>query len=111
MARTFGLAYRLDLATRPAKKLGSDATWDTAERALERALERRGITYRVDQGGGAFYGPKIDVKFNDAIGREWQGATIPLDYELPDRVQLEYTGAGNPPPRPLVVPRPGYGTL
>src|SRR5207249_71381 len=76
LGRTFGLAYRLDLATRPAKKLGDDATWGQAERALEEALKRRGVTYRIDQGGGAFYGPKIDVKFNDAIGREWQGAGI-----------------------------------
>src|SRR5213594_3315881 len=111
MARTFGLAYRLDLATRPAKKLGSDATWDTAERALERALQRRGITYRLDQGGGAFYGPKIDVKFNDAIGREWQGATIQLDYELPERFQLEYTGADNKPHRTIMMHRAIFGTL
>src|SRR5713226_5197515 len=111
MARTFGLAYRLDLATRPAKKLGSDATWDTAERALERALQRRGITYRVDQGGGAFYGPKIDVKFNDAIGREWQGATIQLDYELPERFGLEYTGEDNRPHRPVMIHRAIFGTL
>src|SRR5207247_1317842 len=60
LGKTFGLAYRLDLATRPAKKLGSDASWDQAERALEQALKRRGLTYRLDQGGGAFYGPKID---------------------------------------------------
>src|SRR6058998_1971318 len=111
MGKTFGLQYRLDLATRPAKKLGSNATWDTAERALERALQRRGITYRVDQGGGAFYGPKIDVKFNDAIGREWQGATIQLDYELPDRFQLEYAGADNRPHRPVMIHRAIYGTL
>src|SRR3989449_1821228 len=79
MARTFGLAYRLDLATRPAKKLGSDATWDTAERALQRALQRRGITYRGDQGGGAFYRPKIDGKFKDAVRREGPGGPLPLD--------------------------------
>src|SRR2546425_3546662 len=76
LGKTFGLSYRLDLATRPDKKLGTDATWDQAERALEQALKNRGATYRIDQGGGAFYGPKIDIKFNDAIGREWQGATI-----------------------------------
>src|SRR5439155_918724 len=80
LGKTFGLSYRLDLATRPDKKLGTDATWDQAERALEQALKHRGATYRVDQGGGAFYGPKIDIKFNDAIGREWQGATIQLDF-------------------------------
>src|SRR5439155_1210724 len=92
LGKTFGLSYRLDLATRPDQKLGSDATWEQAERALEQALKRRGLTYRIDQGGGAFYGPKIDVKFNDAIGREWQGATIQLDFELPERFRLEYAG-------------------
>ena len=111
MGKTFGLSYRLDLATRPAKKLGTDAMWDVAERGLEQALKRRGITYRLDQGGGAFYGPKIDVKFNDAIGREWQGATIQLDYELPERFQLEYTGADNKPHRPVMIHRAIYGTL
>jgi threonyl-tRNA synthetase len=111
LGKTFGLSYRLDLATRPAKKLGSDAMWDVAERGLEQALKRRGITYRMDVGGGAFYGPKIDVKFNDAIGREWQGATIQLDYELPERFQLEYTGADNAPHRPVMIHRAIYGTL
>src|SRR3989441_2239303 len=85
MGKTFGLQYRLDLATRPDKKLGDDRMWEVAEKALESALKRRGLTYRMDVGGGAFYGPKIDIKFNDAIGREWQGATIQLDYELPER--------------------------
>ncbi len=111
LGKTFGLSYRLDLATRPAKKLGDDAAWDVAERGLEQALKRRGATYRVDQGGGAFYGPKIDVKFNDAIGREWQGATIQLDYELPERFKLEYTGDDNRPHRPVMIHRAIYGTL
>ncbi|HTR20887.1 MAG TPA: threonine--tRNA ligase [Gemmatimonadales bacterium] len=111
LGKTFGLTYRLDLATRPAKKLGADAMWDVAERGLEGALKRRGITYRLDQGGGAFYGPKIDVKFNDAIGREWQGATIQLDFQLPERFQLEYTGADNKAHRPVMIHRAIYGTL
>src|SRR3989449_261876 len=101
----------MDLATRPAKKLGGDAQWDLAERALEGALKRRGATYRIDHGGGAFYGPKIDIKFNDAIGREWQGATIQLDYELPERFKLEYTGEDNRPHRPVMIHRAIYGTL
>ena len=75
------------------------------------ALKRRGITYRLDVGGGAFYGPKIDIKFDDAIGREWQGATIQLDFQLPERFQLEYTGADNKPHRPVMVHRAIYGTL
>src|SRR5437899_86844 len=99
MGKTFGLQYRLDLATRPDKKLGTDAMWEVAEKALESALKRRGLTYRMDIGGGAFYGPKIDVKFTDAIGREWQGATIQLDYELPERIQLADTGTDNKPHR------------
>src|SRR6266705_115220 len=111
MGKTFGLQYRLDLATRPDKKLGTDAMWEVAEKALESALKRRGLTYRMDVGGGAFYGPKIDIKFNDAIGREWQGATIQLDYELPERFQLEYTGDDNRPHRPVMIHRAIYGTL
>jgi threonyl-tRNA synthetase len=111
LGKTFGLQYRLDLATRPAKKLGSDAQWEVAEKALEGALKRRGITYRLDQGGGAFYGPKIDVKLNDAIGREWQGPTIQLDYEQPERFKLEYTGTDNKPHRPVMIHRAIYGTL
>jgi threonyl-tRNA synthetase len=111
MGKTFGLAYRLDLATRPAKKLGDDAMWDVAERGLEEALKRRGLSYRLDQGGGAFYGPKIDVKFNDAIGREWQGATIQLDFQLPERFQLEYTGSDNRPHRPVMIHRAIFGTV
>ena len=111
MGKTFGLDYRLDLATRPDKKLGEDAMWEQAEQALEQALKRRGATYRLDVGGGAFYGPKIDIKFNDAIGREWQGATIQLDFQLPERFQLEYTGSDNKPHRPVMIHRAIYGTL
>jgi threonyl-tRNA synthetase len=111
LGRTFGLRYRFDLATRPEQKLGSDEMWAQAERALEEALKRRGLTYRIDHGGGAFYGPKIDVKFNDAIGREWQGATIQLDFQLPERFQLEYAGEDNRPHRPVMIHRAIYGTL
>jgi threonyl-tRNA synthetase len=111
LGKTFGLSYRLDLATRPEKKLGTDAMWEMAEQGLEQALKRRGMAYRLDAGGGAFYGPKIDVKFNDAIGREWQGATIQLDFQLPERFQLEYTGADNKPHRPVMMHRAIYGTL
>ena len=111
MGQTFGLSYRLDLATRPEKKLGADEAWEQAERALEAALKRRGATYRLDAGGGAFYGPKIDIKFDDAIGREWQGATIQLDFQLPERFQLEYTGADNKPHRPVMIHRAIFGTL
>jgi threonyl-tRNA synthetase len=109
--RTFGFAYRLDLSTRPAEKIGHDDAWDIAERALQRALDRGGITYGMDEGGGAFYGPKIDIKLEDAIGREWQGATIQLDYQLPERFELEYTGADNRPHRPVMIHRAIFGTM
>jgi threonyl-tRNA synthetase len=108
---TFGLEYRLDLATRPDKKIGRDEAWDVAEQALHGALERRQITYGVDAGGGAFYGPKIDIKIRDAIGREWQGATIQLDYQLPERFELEYIGSDNKPHRPVMIHRAVYGTM
>ncbi len=111
MGKTFGLQYRLDLATRPDKKLGTDAMWEIAEKALEGALKRRGLPFKMDIGGGAFYGPKIDIKFNDAIGREWQGATIQLDYELPERFKLEYTGNDNKPHRTVMIHRAIFGTL
>ena len=111
MGKTFGLQYRLDLATRPDKKLGTDAMWEIAEKALESALKRRGLPFKMDIGGGAFYGPKIDIKFNDAIGREWQGATIQLDYELPERFKLEYTGNDNKPHRTVMIHRAIFGTL
>jgi threonyl-tRNA synthetase len=108
---TFGLEYRLDFATRPEKKIGSDEAWDVAEKALHGALERRNITYGIDEGGGAFYGPKIDIKIRDAIGREWQGATIQLDYQLPERFELEYVGSDNKPHRPVMIHRAIYGTM
>jgi threonyl-tRNA synthetase len=101
----------MDLATRPEKKMGSDQQWETAEKALARALERRNLTYGIDAGGGAFYGPKIDVKVRDAIGREWQGTTLQLDYELPERFKLEYTGADNRPHRPVMMHRAIFGTI
>ena len=108
---TLGLEHRLDLSTRPEKRIGEDAVWDRAEEALRQALDRTGRDYGVDEGGGAFYGPKIDIKFNDAIGREWQGATIQLDFNLPERFELEYIGADNQPHRPVMIHRAIFGTL
>ncbi len=108
---TFGLDYRLDLATRPEKKIGADEAWDVAEKALHGALERKNITYGLDEGGGAFYGPKIDIKIRDAIGREWQGTTIQLDYQLPERFELEYVGSDNKPHRPVMIHRAILGTM
>ncbi|HEY8105336.1 MAG TPA: threonine--tRNA ligase [Gemmatimonadales bacterium] len=109
--KTFGFELDFEISTRPPERLGSDEVWDRAEATLVRALERKGIAYRIDAGGGAFYGAKIDIKFKDAIGRLWQGPTIQLDYNLPDRFQLEYTGPDNKPHRPVMVHRAIYGTL
>ncbi len=111
LSRTFGFEYRIVLSTRPAVKMGSDDAWDIAEVALQNALDRRGSTYGIDEGGGAFYGPKIDIQLRDAIGREWQGTTIQLDYQLPERFELEYTGKDNRPHRPVMIHRAIYGTI
>ncbi len=107
----FGFELDFEVSTRPAERLGDDATWDAAEAMLQQALTRRDIPYQVDHGGGAFYGPKIDIKFRDAIGRLWQGPTIQLDFQLPERFQLEYTGPDNRPHRPVMIHRAIYGTL
>jgi threonyl-tRNA synthetase len=108
---TFGFELDFEVSTRPPERLGDDATWERAEAMLKRALERQGIPFAVDEGGGAFYGPKIDIKFRDAIGRLWQGPTIQLDFNLPERFQLEYTGSDNKPHRPVMIHRAIYGTL
>jgi threonyl-tRNA synthetase len=109
--QTFGFELDFEVSTRPPERLGDDAIWDRAEATLQRALERKGIAFRIDEGGGAFYGPKIDIKFRDSIGRLWQGPTIQLDFNLPDRFELEYTGSDNKPHRPVMIHRALYGTL
>jgi threonyl-tRNA synthetase len=99
------------VSTRPEERLGGDEIWDRAEAMLKQALDRKKIPHRIDEGGGAFYGPKIDIKFRDAIGRVWQGPTIQLDFNLPERFELEYTGPDNRPHRPVMIHRAIYGTL
>jgi threonyl-tRNA synthetase len=109
--RTFGFELDFEISTRPEERLGGDEVWDQAEATLQRALERKAIPFRMDLGGGAFYGPKIDIKFRDAIGRLWQGPTIQLDFNLPERFELEYTGPDNRPHRPVMIHRAIFGTL
>ncbi len=109
--QNFGFELDFEVSTRPPERLGDDATWERAEAILQRALTRQGIEFRIDEGGGAFYGPKIDIKFKDAIGRLWQGPTIQLDFNLPERFELEYTGPDNKPHRPVMIHRAIYGTL
>ena len=107
----FGLEARFELSTRPEHKLGSDEEWDFTEGALRAALERRGIEYVVNEGDGAFYGPKIDLHMTDAIGRSWQMGTIQLDSQMPQRFGLTYMGADNHEHSPYVVHRALFGSL
>src|SRR5205823_141194 len=99
------------LSTRPAKRLGTDEMWDRAESALREALERRGVEYRLDQGGGVFYAPKTDLKMRDAIGREWQGPTIQVDLNLPDRFDVTYVTEKGERERAVMIHRVLYGSL
>jgi len=107
----FGLPYSVRLSTRPDEFLGTIETWNHAEASLKEALERTGHTYTVDEGDGAFYGPKIDVDVTDAIGRKWQCATFQLDYQMPERFDLKYIGADNAEHRPVVIHRAIFGTF
>jgi threonyl-tRNA synthetase len=107
----FGFDPRVHLSTRPDNRIGSDEMWDAAEAALRAALEREGREYVVDEGEGTFYGPKIDLHTTDAIGRSWQLGTVQLDYQMPDRFELEYTGADNAEHRPVMVHRALLGSF
>ncbi len=107
----FGLSYTAKLSTRPEKFLGAIATWDHAEAALEQALDRAGQAYGLNEGDGAFYGPKIDFDIEDALGRKWQCGTIQLDYQVPERFDLTYVGADNTEHRPVVIHRAIFGSI
>ncbi len=107
----FGFEPTFKLATRPAKRLGSDEFWDMAEGKLRDALEAAGIAYSVDPEGATFYAPKIDIFFTDALGREWQSATIQLDYQLPQRFDLEYRTAEGGFERPAIIHYAIYGSF
>jgi threonyl-tRNA synthetase len=103
--------YEINLSTRPEKSIGDDAVWDLATRGLIEALDRKGWAYKVDEGGGAFYGPKIDLKIEDAIGRLWQCSTIQLDFNLPERFDLDYVAADGSRQRPIMIHRAIFGSL
>jgi threonyl-tRNA synthetase len=102
---------RVALSTRPEKRLGSDAVWDEAEAALEGALKARGTVYHINPGEGAFYGPKLEFQVTDAIGRPWQLGTVQLDYNLPERFDLNYVGADNAEHRPVMIHRAILGSI
>jgi threonyl-tRNA synthetase len=103
--------YAINLSTRPAKSIGDYDVWDLATKGLIEALERKGWGYTIDEGGGAFYGPKIDLKIEDAIGRTWQCSTIQLDFNLPERFGLEYVAADGSRQRPIMIHRAIFGSL
>lgn len=111
MMRTFGYQYKAYLATRPEKYLGSLQEWDRATNELRLAMERRKLAYEVDEGGGVFYAPKIDIKLIDSMGREWQGPTIQVDLQAAKRFDITYVGADNTPHETIIIHRTVLGSM
>jgi threonyl-tRNA synthetase len=107
----FGFEPRLELSTRPEKRIGSEEMWDRAEAALQDALETRGLSYEINAGDGSFYGPKIDLHMTDSMGRSWQLGTVQLDYSMPERFDLAYTGADDAEHRPVMIHRALLGSF
>jgi len=107
----FGFTYEIEVSTRPEKAIGEVTLWDEATLALKEALDEKGIKYGIDEGGGAFYGPKIDVKITDCIGRKWQCGTVQLDFNLPERFELEYVNENNERVRPVMIHRAVLGSF
>ena len=112
MLNDFGFTqFEVHLSTRPDKAVGADAIWEKATAGLRGALERKGLSYSLDEGGGAFYGPKIDIKIEDAIGRKWQCSTVQLDFNLPERFDMEYVGEDGQRHRPIMIHRALLGSI
>ena len=112
MYRVFGFNdYHVELSTRPLKRIGSDEIWDKAENALRTVIDKKGLNYKINEGDGAFYGPKIDFHIRDCLGRTWQCATIQLDFSMPEKFDLEYTGEDNLKHRPVMLHRVVLGSL
>jgi len=109
--QTFGFEYELEVSTKPEKAIGDDAIWEKATQGLKDALDANGIEYGVDEGGGAFYGPKIDIKIKDSLKRKWQCGTIQVDFNLPERFELEYTDENNEKARPVMLHRAILGSF
>jgi threonyl-tRNA synthetase len=108
--RLFDLDVRLELSTRPEQRIGTDEMWDRAEAKLTRTLEQLGLSYELNPGDGAFYGPKIDMHMTDSLARSWQLGTVQLDYSMPERFELTYTGADNSEHRPVMIHRALFGS-
>ncbi|ELF2320246.1 threonine--tRNA ligase [Campylobacter lari] len=111
LMKAFEFDYEMEISTRPAKAIGDDKIWDIATKALKEALDEQGSKYGIDEGGGAFYGPKIDIKITDALKRKWQCGTIQVDFNLPSRFKLEYTDADNEKKQPVMLHRAILGSF
>jgi threonyl-tRNA synthetase len=109
--QVFGFEYKIELSTRPEDSMGSEDLWNQAEKSLQDVLDKRGIDYRVNEGDGAFYGPKIDFHILDALKRSWQCGTIQLDFQMPEKFDLSYIGEDNQKHRPVVIHRAVYGSI
>ena len=109
--KKFNFSYRVELSTRPEKRIGSDGQWDKAEKVLEKILKKKKIKYKTNKGEGAFYGPKIDFHIKDSLNREWQCATIQLDFAMPERFELEYTDKDNKTKQPVMIHRAILGSF
>jgi threonyl-tRNA synthetase len=107
----FGFEYTMEVATKPEKAIGEDAVWELATQGLKDALEENNLPYTIDEGGGAFYGPKIDVKITDALGRKWQCGTIQVDFNLPQRFEVEYVAEDNTRKQPVMLHRAILGSF
>jgi len=107
----FGFKYHIELSTRPENSMGSDEQWELATNALKDALEARGLSFKINEGDGAFYGPKIDFHLEDSIGRTWQCGTIQLDFQMPERFDLTYIGADGEKHRPVMIHRVVFGSI
>lgn len=108
---TFGFEYFVELSTKPENSIGSDEEWELATQALERAIREMGVPYTVNEGDGAFYGPKLDFHLKDSIGRTWQCGTIQVDFQLPQRFEAEYVGADGEKHRPIMIHRAIFGSI
>jgi len=108
---TFNFDYKMMISTKPEKAVGDDKVWEISTQALKNAMDKNELAYEIDEGGGAFYGPKIDIKITDAIGREWQCGTVQLDFNLPDRFKLEYNGEENEKVQPVMIHRAILGSF
>ncbi|NLT96460.1 MAG: threonine--tRNA ligase, partial [Clostridia bacterium] len=109
--KLFGFDYHVELSTKPEKAMGSDELWEIATNALETALKEKGMSYIINEGDGAFYGPKIDFHLKDSLGRTWQCGTIQLDFQMPEKFELTYIGEDGEKHRPVMVHRTIFGSI